>query len=267
MCHLLAADASRQGRRWASARRVEYRLMLPPRAWPAGRGMSTTPRNGKLFLRGPLRQTQAPVGEIAKHRSPVASTREVSADALEDRSEQTSDIAPHPSERSRLPAPLPRRGRRCGSRASARDRRDRASSTTCGSNGSRCRAWKRRLQQQLSERHGLSVTVAHYPPGASKWNPIDHRLFSEISKNWAGRPLDSDETTLNFIGTTNTTSRLAFLRAWPHHANGVGVDRPIGAYQCQVVFDCLADQHPVERVAVRVWELGEMGDRRLAERQ
>ena len=149
----------------------------------------------------------------------------------------------------------------------ARDRRDRSSSTTCGSNGSRCRAWKRRLQQQLSERHGLSVTVAHYPPGASKWNPIEHRLFSEISKNWAGRPLDSDETTLNFIGTTNTTSRLAFLRAWPHHANGVGVDRPIGAYQCQVVFDCLADQHPVERVAVRVWELGDMGDRRLAERQ
>lgn len=77
-----------------------------------------------------------------------------------------------------------------------------------GSNGSRCRAWKHRLQQQLSERHGLSVTVAHYPPGTSKWNPIEHRLFSEISKNWAGRPLDSYETTLNCIGTTTTKTGL-----------------------------------------------------------
>ncbi len=77
-----------------------------------------------------------------------------------------------------------------------------------GSNGSRCRVWKHRLQQQLSERHGLSVTVAHYPPGASKWNPIEHRLFSEISKNWAGRPLDSYETTLNCIGTTTTKTGL-----------------------------------------------------------
>ena len=77
-----------------------------------------------------------------------------------------------------------------------------------GSNGSRCRAWKHRLQQQLSERHGLSVTVAHYPPGASKWNPIEHRLFSEISKNWAGRPLDSYETTLHCLGTTTTKTGL-----------------------------------------------------------
>ena len=77
-----------------------------------------------------------------------------------------------------------------------------------GSNGSRCRAWKHRLQQQLAERHGLSVTVAHYPPGASKWNPIEHRLFSEISKNWAGRPLDSYETALNCIGTTTTKTGL-----------------------------------------------------------
>ena len=77
-----------------------------------------------------------------------------------------------------------------------------------GSNGSRCRAWKHRLQHQLAERHGLSVTVVHYPPGASKWNPIEHRLFSEISKNWAGRPLDSYETTLNCIGTTTTKTGL-----------------------------------------------------------
>ena len=63
-----------------------------------------------------------------------------------------------------------------------------------GSNGSRSRAWKYEIQKQLCDRYGLSVTVCHYPPSASNWNPIEHRLFSEISKNWAGKPLDSYET-------------------------------------------------------------------------
>ena len=77
-----------------------------------------------------------------------------------------------------------------------------------GSNGSRCRLWKSALQEKLCDRHGISVTVAHYPPGASKWNPIEHRLFSEISKNWAGEPLDSYETILKFIRTTKTRTGL-----------------------------------------------------------
>ena len=77
-----------------------------------------------------------------------------------------------------------------------------------GSNGSRCRAWKHGLQR-FAERHGLMVTVAHYPPGASKWNPIEHKLFSEISKNWAGRPLDSYETVVNYIRSTTTKTGLA----------------------------------------------------------
>ena len=51
-------------------------------------------------------------------------------------------------------------------------------------------------------------SAAHYPIGASKWNPIEHRLFCEISKNWAGRPLDSDETILNYISTTSTSTGL-----------------------------------------------------------
>ncbi len=76
-----------------------------------------------------------------------------------------------------------------------------------GSNGSTNRLWKHGLHQ-LAERHGLTVTVAHYPPGASKWNPIEHRLFSEVSKNWAGRPLDSYETVLNYIRTTKTKTGL-----------------------------------------------------------
>jgi hypothetical protein len=64
-----------------------------------------------------------------------------------------------------------------------------------GSNGSNRRAWKHYLQKSLCNRHNLTITVAHYPPGTSKWNPIEHRLFSEISKNWAGKPLDSYSTT------------------------------------------------------------------------
>ena len=52
------------------------------------------------------------------------------------------------------------------------------------------------------------MTVAHYPPGASKWNPIEHRLFSEISKNWAGEPLRNFRTALHFIRTTKTDSGL-----------------------------------------------------------
>lgn len=77
-----------------------------------------------------------------------------------------------------------------------------------GSNSSSSRAWKYAIQHRLCNRHGLSITVAHYPPGASKWNPIEHRLFSEISKHWAGKPLDSYETILNYIRTTKTKTGL-----------------------------------------------------------
>jgi len=57
-------------------------------------------------------------------------------------------------------------------------------------------------------RYGLTVTICHYPTGASKWNPIEHRLFSEISKNWSGEPLVSLQTALNYIRTTKTQSGL-----------------------------------------------------------
>jgi Rhodopirellula transposase DDE domain len=77
-----------------------------------------------------------------------------------------------------------------------------------GSNGHRCRAWKYFLQHRLCDSHRLTVTVAHYPSGASKWNPIEHRLFSAVSKNWAGVPLESYETILNFIRTTTTKTGL-----------------------------------------------------------
>jgi len=77
-----------------------------------------------------------------------------------------------------------------------------------GSNGARTRAWKYELQTRFCNRFGLTLTVCHYPPGTSKWNPIEHRLFSEISKNWAGQPLETYETVLNFIRTTKTLTGL-----------------------------------------------------------
>lgn len=74
-----------------------------------------------------------------------------------------------------------------------------------GSNGNRCRAWKARLQDFASE-CGLSITVTHYPTGASKWNPIEHRCFNLISGNWAGQPLESYETVLKYIRATKSPS-------------------------------------------------------------
>jgi hypothetical protein len=77
-----------------------------------------------------------------------------------------------------------------------------------GSNSCRTRAWKYHLQNKLCNRHGLIVTVAHYPPGCSKWNPADRRLFSWISQNWRGVPLRTYETVLKFIRTTKTKTGL-----------------------------------------------------------
>lgn len=77
-----------------------------------------------------------------------------------------------------------------------------------GSNGYRRYLWKYYLFEKLCKPYNLSVTVCHYPPYASKWNPIERRLFSEISKNWRGQPLTSYEKMLNFIRRTKTTTGL-----------------------------------------------------------
>ncbi len=75
-----------------------------------------------------------------------------------------------------------------------------------GSNGCRTRLWKRQLQERLCDERGLRVTVCHYPPGCSKWNPIEHRLFGPISLNWAGQPLRTWEALVAFMrGTTTAT--------------------------------------------------------------
>jgi len=75
-----------------------------------------------------------------------------------------------------------------------------------GSNGCGPRRWKHQLQEQLADRFGLTVTVCHYPTGCAKWNPIEDRLFGQISRNWAGQPLRTWETLLGHIrGTTTDT--------------------------------------------------------------
>jgi hypothetical protein len=74
-----------------------------------------------------------------------------------------------------------------------------------GANGSRCWAWKMGLQE-LADEFGLTITVGHYPSGASKWNPIEHCMFSLISANWAGEPLTSYEVMLKHIRTTRSST-------------------------------------------------------------
>jgi hypothetical protein len=76
-----------------------------------------------------------------------------------------------------------------------------------GSNGSRLRLWKWELQQ-LANRTGLTITTSHFPPGTSKWNTIEHRLFSYISRNWRGQPLVSLAVIVNLIGATRTATGL-----------------------------------------------------------
>jgi hypothetical protein len=83
-----------------------------------------------------------------------------------------------------------------------------------GCNGCRARAWKLNLQEKLCDTFGLTATVCHYPTGCSKWNPVEHRLFSYISTNWQGKPLKTLEIMLGYIRGTSTATGLqvkAFL--------------------------------------------------------
>jgi Rhodopirellula transposase DDE domain len=82
-----------------------------------------------------------------------------------------------------------------------------------GSNGYRVRNWKYQLQQQLADQFKIEVMVCHYPPGASKWNPIEHRLFSFISLNWAGKPLRSLRWMTALIRGTTTSTGLTVKAA------------------------------------------------------
>ncbi len=81
-----------------------------------------------------------------------------------------------------------------------------------GSNGYRLHLWKVELQA-FADATGLGVTVCHFPPGTSKWNKIEHRMFAEITKNWRGRPLESQETIVSLIGSTRTATGLRIRAA------------------------------------------------------
>jgi len=97
--------------------------------------------------------------------------------------------------------------RRLGCKAYPRARSLLVTADSGGSNGNRVRLWKWELQK-LANETGLTVSVSHLPPGTSKWNKIEHRLFSFISKNWRGRPLLTHATIVNLIGATTTSTGL-----------------------------------------------------------
>ena len=81
-----------------------------------------------------------------------------------------------------------------------------------GSNGPRLRVWKTELQK-LADETRMEIHVAHYPPGTSKWNKIEHRMFSHITQNWRGRPLETLETIVNLVAATTTSSGLRIRAA------------------------------------------------------
>ena len=88
-----------------------------------------------------------------------------------------------------------------------------------GSNSYRTRLWKRELQK-LADETGLTLTICHFPPGTSKWNKIEHRMFCHITANWRGRPLSSLEVTVNLIAATTTVKGLS-----------IQADLDLGAYE------------------------------------
>ena len=128
-------------------------------------------------------------------------------------------LRPHPERRLGQRRDRPRHGQLCGARRSAGGGRRwgaraigapaRCSSrrTPAAATAARLRLWKWELQQ-LANRTGLTITVCHFPPGTSKWNKIEHRLFSYISRNWRGQPLVSLAVIVNLIGATRTAAGL-----------------------------------------------------------
>lgn len=91
-----------------------------------------------------------------------------------------------------------------------------------GSNGSRARLWKVALQH-MADATGLKISVCHFPPGTSKWNKIEHRMFCHITRNWRGRPLQSLEVVVNLIASTTTTKGLRVRAALDTEAYPIGI--------------------------------------------
>jgi transposase len=102
--------------------------------------------------------------------------------------------------------------KRLGKKRYAAARRLLITGDSGGSNGHRNRLWKAQLQR-FADRTGLIVEVCHFPPGTSKWNKIEHRLFCHITRNWQGIPLETHEIVVNLIGSTRTATGLE-VHAW-----------------------------------------------------
>ncbi len=84
------------------------------------------------------------------------------------------------------------------------------------------RLWRRELQK-LADEHHLCIQVCHFPPGTSKWNKIEHRMFCHITASWRGRPLVSREVVVNLIGATSTTEGLQIKAALDENAYAAGI--------------------------------------------
>ena len=91
-----------------------------------------------------------------------------------------------------------------------------------GSNGSRNRLWKLEVQR-LADELGLAISVAHFPPGTSKWNKIEHRMFCHITQNWRGRPLVSHQVIVKLIAATSTGAGLTIRSDLDDHRDPLGV--------------------------------------------
>jgi hypothetical protein len=91
-----------------------------------------------------------------------------------------------------------------------------------GSNGARVRLWKLELQR-FADESGLAITATHLPPGASKWNRIEHRLFAYISENWRGKPLVSHQVIVQLIGATTTEKGLTVTCDLDHNLYQKGI--------------------------------------------
>ena len=96
-----------------------------------------------------------------------------------------------------------------------------------GSNGYRKNGWRYYLYHKITAVYGIDIQICHYPSGASKWNPIEHKMFSFISKNWEGVPLRSYEVAMNYIESTTTAKGLeikAFLNE-KQYQGGITFDK------------------------------------------
>lgn len=109
-----------------------------------------------------------------------------------------------------------------------------------GSNASRNRLWKIELQR-LADETGLTISVCHFPPGTSKWNKIEHRMFCHITENWRGKPLTNHEVIVKLIGNTTTTAGLTIQAVLDQGTYPTGIK--VSEQQMQTLNLCRADFH------------------------